>query len=58
MIYKTIEEAIAAAEHFADSFDDDYYDLVKKPCRGWVKITSAPEGGYELFGIGDLVLLV
>mgnify|MGYP007047400510 CR=1 FL=1 len=58
MIYKTIEDAIAAAEHFADSFDDDYYDLLKKPHRGWVKITSAPEGGYELFGTGDYVMSV
>ena len=58
MIYATLEEAIAAAEHFADAFDHDYYDLVKKPCRGWVKVSSAPEGGYELFGTGETVLVV
>ena len=48
MIYKTLEDAIAAAKGFADAFDMD----------GCVKITSAPEGGYELFGTGKLVKLV
>ena len=58
MIYETLEEVIAPAEHFADAFDDDYYDLVKKPNKGWVRVSSAPEGGYELFGTGDYVMSV
>ena len=48
MIYKTLEDAITAAKGFADAFDMD----------GCVKITSAPEGGYELFGTGDYVMSV
>ena len=48
MIYKTLEDAIAAAKGFADAFDMD----------GCVKITSAPEGGYELFGTGEFILMV
>ena len=48
MIYQTLEDAITTAKGFADAFDMD----------GCVKITSAPEGGYELFGTGETVLVV
>ena len=48
MIYETLEDAVTAARGFADAFDMD----------GCVKITSAPEGGYELFDTGKLVKLV
>ena len=44
MIYKTLEDAILAA---------------KKMCLDLetiVKITIAPEGGYELFGTGEMVM--
>ena len=44
MIYQTLEEAITAA---------------KKMCQDLetvVKITKAPEGGYELFGTGKFVM--
>lgn len=48
MIYKILEDAVTAAKGFADAFDMD----------GCVKITSAPEGGCELFGTGDCVMSV
>lgn len=48
MIYETLEDAIKGAKDFADAFDMD----------GCVKITEAPDGGYELFGTGKLVKLV
>ena len=48
MIYQTIEDAIESAKEFASAFDMD----------GCVKITSAPEGGYELFGTGEFILMV
>ena len=48
MIYQSLEDAITAAKSFADAFDMD----------GCVKITSTPEGGYELFGTGDFVMSV
>ena len=48
MIYKTLEDAITAAKRFADAFDMD----------GCVKVTVAPEGGYELFGTGDFLMSV
>ena len=48
MIYKTLEEAIAAAQEFADAFD----------MQRFVKVSSVAEGGYELFGSGETVLLV
>ena len=37
MIHQTLEDAITVAKKFVDAFDMD----------GYVKITSAPEGGYE-----------
>jgi len=48
MIYETLEDAIKGAKEFADAFDMD----------GFVKITETPDGGYELFGTGELVKLV
>ena len=48
MIYQTIEDAIESAKEFASAFD----------MEGFVKITSAPDGGYELFGSGEIVLIV
>ena len=48
MIYQSLEDAITAAKSFADAFDMD----------GCVKITSTPEGGYELFGTGDFIMFV
>ena len=47
-IYKTLKEAIESANHFVDAFD----------MEGFVKITSAPDGGYELFGSGEIILVV
>lgn len=47
-VYRTLEEAILHAEGFADAFD----------MQGCVRITHAPEGGFELFGTGKLVKLV
>lgn len=47
-IYKTLEEAIESANHFADAFD----------MQGFVKITSVDGGGYELFGTGEFILMV
>lgn len=48
MIYRTLEDAIEGTEEFANAFD----------MGGFVKITSAPEGSYELFGTGRIVLVV
>ena len=48
MIYQSLEDAIKGAREFADAFDMD----------GCVKITETPDGGYELFGTGNLVKLV
>ena len=48
MIYQTLEDAIVSAKEFADAFD----------MEGFVKITSAPDGGYELFGSGEIILVV
>lgn len=47
-LYKTLEDAIESAKEFASAFD----------MEGFVKITSAPDGGYELFGTGDFIVLV
>ena len=46
MIYDTLEEAIAAAKELAEAMET------------FVKITKAPNGGYELFGIGEVVQTV
>jgi len=45
MIYKTLEEAIAAAEELADAMET------------YVEITKT-EKGYELFGIGEVVKVI
>lgn len=42
MIYKTLEEAVKAAEELSDALETV------------VKITKC-EGGYELFGMGEVV---
>lgn len=47
-VYRTLEEAILYAQGFADAFD----------MEGCVRITHAPEGGFELFGTGKLVKLI
>ena len=47
-VYRTLEEAILYAQGFADAFD----------MEGSVRITHAPEGGFELFGTGKLVKLI
>ena len=60
-IYQTLEEAIESANHFAESFDDELYlrkDLVNVVQKGWVRITSVDGGGYEIFGTGDLVMVI
>jgi len=60
-LYKTLEDAIESANHFAESFDDELYlrkDLVNVVQKGWVRITSVDGGGYELFGTGDLVMVI
>ena len=41
-----------------ESFDDDYYDLIKNPTRDWIKITAVEGGGFELFGHGDVVKII
>lgn len=46
MIYDTLEEAILAAEEMMEVLETI------------VKITKAEEGGYELFGNGELVMVV
>jgi len=58
LIYQTLEEAIIAAECMIESFDDDYYDLIKNPTRDWIKITAVEGGGFELFGHGDVVKII
>ena len=45
MIYKTLDEAIAAAIELAEAMET------------FVKITVA-EGGYELFGNGEVVEII
>ena len=60
-IYETLGDAIESANHFAESFDDKLYlrkDLVNVVQKGWVRITSVDGGGYELFGTGDLVMVI
>jgi len=45
MIYKTLEEAIVAAQDLAEAMET------------YVEITKA-EKGYELFGIGEVVKII
>ena len=44
MIYQTLKEAITAAGKMCQDLETV------------VKITKAPEGGYELFGLGEPVV--
>ena len=44
MIYQTLEEAIMVAKKICEDLETV------------VKITKAPEGGYELFGTGKFVM--
>jgi len=47
MMYKTLEEAVIAAQELCETLES------------YVKITLCPEGkGYELFGTGELVKTV
>jgi len=45
MIYKTLDEAIVAANELADAMETI------------VKITET-KGGYELFGMGNVVMII
>ena len=46
MIYETLEEAIGAAKNMCEVLET------------YVKITKVLEGGYELFGTGEVVMEV
>jgi len=46
MIYKTLEEAVAAAKEMCEALET------------YVKITKGLKGGYELFGTGEFVMEV
>lgn len=46
MLYDTLDEAIVAAEELMDALDT------------LVKITEAPNGKFELFGSGKLIMVV
>jgi hypothetical protein len=44
MIYETLEDAITVAKMLCECLDT------------YVKVTEAPEGGYEIFGTGKFVM--
>ena len=46
MIYQTLEEAMTVAKKMCQDLETA------------VKITKAPEGGYELFGTGEKVMMI